>query len=322
MILKEIEMKKIHLILMIIMIFALLTVGVSATEGESAVWMETSGECEAESFTVCETVSEDGSVTEYETGSETEILIGGDVESEMVFTENEQTLSEAILAVAEELGISFEEAEALVAKAIMLGDKYLSDSDLWAAVAKDIGEHPAKWVLIAAVFLLILFLIGLLIKRVLNDAVSLQRTKIAIEGIGKTLNGDAEDDGGSIRALIGEKNAVIESLKAENGELKDEIGKLRSELSKLKTEIGGFSKNAEALTAVIGKVEANSGVSLKITEENALQILQLLNIALDRKVPITSAEARQIWYEHTQNRIKTIYEEGLGNGKSKDEQEV
>ena len=72
----------------------------------------------------------------------------------------------------------------------------------------------------------------------------------------------------------------------------------------------------------VGKVESNSDTSLKLSEETALQILQLLNIAMDRKVPITTAEARQIWYEHTQNRIKTIYEEGLGNGKSKDEQEV
>ena len=308
-------MKKIYFILTVIMIFALLTVGVSATEGESAVWTETSGKSEAESFTVSETGSEGESVTEYETGSETDILIGGDVEGETVFTENEQTLSEAILAVAEELGISFEEAEALVAKAIMLGDKYLSDSDLWAAVAKDIGDHPAKWVLIAAVFLLILFLIGLLIKRVLNDAVSLQRTKIAIEGISKALFGDEDGDGTSIKAMIAEKNEQIETLKAENAEQQKRIASLEKKATQLAEAIKG-------LIETVGKVESNSDTSLKLSEETALQILQLLNIAMDRKVPITTAEARQIWYEHTQNRIKTIYEEGLGNGKSKDEQEV
>ena len=308
-------MKKIYFILTVIMIFALLTVGVSATEGESAVWTETSGKSEAESFTVSETGSEGESVTEYETGSETDILIGGDVEGETVFTENEQTLSEAILAVAEELGISFEEAQRLVANALVLGEKYFAESDFWALIVEDVQENPARWTLLAAAFLVILFLIGILIKRVLSDAVTNQKMKMALEGISKALFGDEDGDGTSIKAMIAEKNEQIETLKAENAEQQKRIASLEKKATQLAEAIKG-------LIETVGKVESNSDTSLKLSEETALQILQLLNIAMDRKVPITTAEARQIWYEHTQNRIKTIYEEGLGNGKSKDEQEV
>jgi transcriptional regulator with XRE-family HTH domain len=139
--------------------------------------------------------------------------------------------------------------------------------------------------------------------------------KMALEGISKALFGDEDGDGTSIKAMIAEKNEQIETLKTENAEQQKQIASLEEKATQLAEAI-------KVLIETVGKVESNSDTSLKLSEETALQILQLLNIAMDRKVPITTAEARQIWYEHTQNRIKTIYEEGLGNGKNKDEQEV
>lgn len=224
-------------------------------------------------------------------------------------------LSEIILSVAGELGISFDEAQELVANALVLGEKYFAESDFWALIVEDAQENPARWTLLAVAFLIILSLIGILIKRVLNDAVTNQKMKMALEGISKALFGDEDGDGTSIKAMIAEKNEQIETLKTENAEQQKQIASLDEKTTQLAEAI-------KVLIETVGKVESNSDTSLKLSEETALQILQLLNIAMDRKVPITTAEARQIWYEHTQNRIKTIYEEGLGNGKNKDEQEV
>jgi hypothetical protein len=224
-------------------------------------------------------------------------------------------LSEIILSVADEMGISFDEAQRLVANALVLGEKYFAESDIWALIVEDVQENPARWTLLAVAFLIILSLIGILIKRVLNDAVTNQKMKMALEGISKALFGDEDGDGTSIKAMIAEKNEQIETLKTENAEQQKQIASLEEKATQLAEAI-------KVLIETVGKVESNSDTSLKLSEETALQILQLLNIAMDRKVPITTAEARQIWYEHTQNRIKTIYEEGLGNGKNKDEQEV
>jgi hypothetical protein len=246
-------------------------------------------------------------------------------------------LSEIILSVAGELGITFEEAQELVANALVLGEKYFAESDFWALIVEDVQENPARWTLLAVAFLIILSLIGILIKRVLNDAVTNQKMKMALEGISKALFGDEDEDGIPIKAtisekneqikemiakmdeqtktMIAEKNEQIETLNVENAEQQKQIASLEDKATQLAEAI-------KVLIETVGKVESNSDTSLKLSEETALQILQLLNIAMDRKVPITTAEARQIWYEHTQNRIKTIYEEGLGNGKNKDEQEV
>ena len=258
---------------------------------------------EAVTESVAETATETVAETVAETVTEVDTVV------------DNVPISEIILSVAGDLGITFEEAQELVARAVALGDKYFAESDLWGMVVTDIQENPARWVLVAAAFLVILFLIGILVKRVLNDAVTNQKMKIALEGISKALFGSEDDDGTSIKAMISEKNEQIESLKTENAEQQKQIASLEEKAIELAEVI-------KALSESVGKVESNSDTTLKLSEETALQILQLLNIAMDRKVPITTAEARQIWYEHTQNRIKTIYEEGLGNGKNKDEQEV
>lgn len=261
-----------------------------------------------------------------ELGSETESFIGSVAESEetsadesadIVFPEGEtagetdavividesMSWSEVVFAIAEACGISVEEAERMVGNIRVVGDKYFGESDLWAQVVTDMDAHPAKWTLIGMLIALILFLVGLLVKRVISDATAMAKLKVAVSNIDAALNGDEKDSKGnalSIRAMISEKNGHVELLEKENVELKAKAEEL--------------AQVVETLNKAIGKIEANSDTSLKLTEESALQILQLLNIALDRKVPITTKEAREIWYSATQNKIKSIYEEGVANG--------
>lgn len=225
------------------------------------------------------------------------------------------SLSEVILAVADRCGISVEEAEKMVADIRVIGDRYLGENDLWVRISADMEEHPAKWTMLGLLLATVFVLIGVLIKRVINDAMTNQRMKVALENLDKALNGDEKDENGkalSIRAMIGEKNGQIEKLEKENEAQREEIGSLKRKAEELAGVITGLNN-------AISKIESNSDTSLKITEESALQLIQLINIALDRKVPITSKEARQIWYEHTQNNIKRIYEEGTDNGGATEE---
>lgn len=238
-------------------------------------------------------------VTEETTEAVTEAVTEADIDGSM-------SLSEMILALAQKFGISVEDAEELVGDVKDVGDKYLEGNGLWDKISEDIQKNPAKWTIYGIVALLILFLIGVLIKRVINDALNGQRQRIAIENIDKSINGDEDVPGNSLRELINKKNDDIDLLGNEHAGLEKRVDELKMTADLLTAKVEYLSKIAE-------KMEKNSDTSLKMTEESALQILQLLNIALDRKVPITSKEARQIWYEHTQNNIKSIYE-GAQNG--------
>lgn len=241
-------------------------------------------------------------VTEATTEAVTEAVTEADIDGSM-------SLSEMILALAQKFGISVEDAEELVGDVKNVGDKYLEGNGLWDKISEDIQKNPAKWTVYGIVALLILFLIGVLIKRVINDALNGQRQRIAIENIGKSIDGDEEAPGNSLRELINKKNDDIDLLGKEHVGLEKRVDELKMTADLLTAKVEYLSKIAE-------KMEKNSDTSLKMTEESALQILQLLNIALDRKVPITSKEARQIWYEHTQNNIKSIYEEAQNGGET------
>lgn len=246
-----------------------------------------------------------------ETATETEGTVESVVESATeVAIDETMSLSEVILAVSRACGVSVEEAEKIVLGIKAIGDEYLGENDLWVRISADMEEHPAKWTMLGLLLATVFVLIGVLIKRVITDAVTAQKMKIALENLDHALNGDERDENGkalSIRAMIGEKNGQIEKLEKENEAQREEIGSLKRKAEELTGVITGLNN-------AISKIESNSDTSLKITEESALQLIQLINIALDRKVPITSKEARQIWYEHTQNNIKRIYEEGTDHG--------
>ena len=246
-----------------------------------------------------------------ETATETEGTVESVVESATeVAIDESMSLSEVIVAISKACGVSVEEAEKIVSDIKAIGDEYLGEIDLWVRISEDMETHPAKWTLLGLLLATVFVLIGVLIKRVITDAMTAQKMKIALENLDKALNGDEKDENGkalSIRAMIGEKNGQIEKLEQENAAQREEIGSLKLKAEELAGVIAGLNN-------AISKIESNSDTSLKITEESALQLIQLINIALDRKVPITSKEARQIWYEHTQNNIKRIYEEGTDNG--------
>lgn len=273
--------------------------GTEYTGADTVIEDTTAGETTVTETTIVETTVAETTATETAESVTTEALI--DINEDMSF-------SELVLAIADKFGVSVEEAEKMVGSIREIGDKYLSDSDLWDEVTADMDANPARWTLIGLMAALIIFLIGLLIKRVISDATTLSRLKMSVTDIRRGLLGDeegGEQGDASICTLIKEKNMQIEQLKIDNASLIEIVDELK--------------KSTEVLGETIHKVESNSDTSLKITEESALQILQLLNLALDRKVPVTTKEARALWYSATQNKIKTIYEEGVTNAENVDQ---
>ena len=203
-------MKKIFC-LMIAAIMLLLAISVSAAEldpSSESTALETEVVLQEES---AESVfPQEDTVFASETITETDALI---------VIDESMSWNEIVFAVAEACGISIEEAEKTVSNIRIVGDKYFGENDLWVHITEDMDMHPAKWTFIGLVLALALFLVGLLIKRVISDATSMAKLKIAVSNIDAALNGDEKGSDGkalSIRAMINEKNGHIELLEKEN----------------------------------------------------------------------------------------------------------
>ena len=95
--------------------------------------------------------------------------------------------------------------------------------------------------------------------------------------------------GGGARGLA--HIGVIKALEEKDAALEAEVIRLREQ--------------AAELTKAADEVKKNTESALNITQESALQITQLLCIALDKgKLPLVSSEAKKMWYDNAQARIK------------------
>lgn len=269
-------MKKIFK-LIIAVIIAMITVftcalGVSATDGSDAIMSETA----AESFSdASEAVSE----VEGETAA-TESEIDRDLINEII--SNTETPAQAIIKLAELFGITVEDAEAMIDKFIAFGDDNFEDSDVWATVKQDVETHPDKWILICVIVLAIIALVVFLIRSVIKNTVTQTNTKLRMASI-------------ESHAAAVEKQVAVNAEKIAEVEVKtDEVMLALEEV----LQILGEEKE------IVGSLQEDSSASRKITEESAFQILELINIALDRKLPLVTPEARKVWFDNSLAKLR------------------
>ena len=220
------------------------------------------------------------------------------------------TISDAIIAVASKFGITIEDAEALVEDVVHLGDKYLGETELWEVIKGDIRTNPEKYILIALCFLMFIALVVFIIRWIVHNMSQLRTLKMNVTSLKKSVDGDDSDEGkaSSLRALITAKNDEIKALEEKDAELEKEVINLREE--------------AAAVTRAAEEVKKNTTNALNITQESALQIAQLLCIAMDKgKMPVVSKEARELWYSNAQTKIKAAagIEGGESDGSKADE---
>jgi peptidoglycan hydrolase CwlO-like protein len=213
------------------------------------------------------------------------------------------TLADAIISVASKFGITIEDAEELVEDVVHLGDKYLGETEIWEVIKGDIRANPEKYILIALCFLMFIALVVFIIRWIVHNMSQLRTLKMNVTGLKKSVDGDDSEEGkaSSLRALITAKNDEIKVLEEKDAELEKEVINLREEVARLTKEAAGVKKNTES--------------SLNVIQETALQIAQLLCIAMDQgKMPVMSKDARQIWYENSQMKIKAAAGKDKENG--------
>ena len=278
--------RKFIAIMAVIMALALLTVGAGATESDSGTVESLSPENATESvFEGSETVAEvenESTLDAIESETFAESYIDEDILGELISGSESKT--QAVIKLAEAMGITVEDAEALIDKFITFGDEHFEDSDLWSALKQDVNLHPDKWIIIALVALAFVALVVFLIRSVIKNTLTQTNTKIKMASIEEHAKG-VEKQG--------------EELKVQFTALKEEADEMRETLD---TVLQLLMSEAEA----VGSLKSNSDTSLKLSEESAFQILQLLNIAMDRKVPTVTPEARNLWYDNSVAKLKKV----------------
>ena len=130
-------MKKIFCVFAAFILITLFTVAVSATDTETAA----------------ETVAETTAVIESEEKIEIESEAAEDIVDLIAKSESK---ADAVFAVAEKLGVSYEDAETLVNSVLALGDKYLGENAGWVRFKDSVTANMQMWTIIAVLALVAL----------------------------------------------------------------------------------------------------------------------------------------------------------------------
>lgn len=292
-------MKKTFIILIAVLVLIAISVtilNVSATDETYEAVVEGTEESVVEGAeTVDETVTEAPAVED-----SAEESANVDAEILMDAVSGAQSKTEAVLKIAELLGISVSDAEVLVNGFVAFGDEHFEESDMWLTIRDDIVTHPDKWTIIAIVALGFIALLVFLIRGLIKNTLTQTNTKLKLADI----NDHEIDVIERLKSLKDENAAFKSSLDTVKDLVEGEYIELKKENEELKELLETVRGLIEGESAAVDSLKANSETSLRVTEESALQILQLLNIAMDRKVPITTREARKLWYSDAVAKVK------------------
>lgn len=257
-----------------------------ATEQETGAVTETT---EGVFDTYTETIG--GTVTETESADIMDIL--GDAESRL----------DAIAKIAAAMGITLDEAEALLDKMIALGDEHLGDSDIWADIKADILENPENWIAAALIVLMVVALIVFIIRGLIKNTSAQAAMKLNVVDIKKNQSEISEDVTKATRKL-GDIENEHTAIKAEMDEIRALTTEMRAVVDAGKEETDRILDIAVAMLAAVELIKTNSESAVKVNEEQALRTVQLLNIAMGRQLPRVSEATRKVWYEDSVAKIK------------------
>lgn len=287
-------MKKIFCILIIAAMCMAFILPVAATETEGGTVAP------EESLTTTEGADE--ALTETETS---EVVTDGSTEPEDIaaIIGGADSRLEAIVGLAGAMGITLEEAEAILDKMVALGDEHLGESDMWIEIKTSILDHPETWTIVVLVVLMLVALAVFLIRGQIKNTSAQATTKANIIDIKKN---EAE-----ISGKVKEANAKLASIEHEHEEIKlgmDGIYNMAAgmlkQVEECKVTEEKICEMAALMLSAVDLLKANSETSLNVNREQALQTVQLLNIAMGRHMPRVSESTRKVWYDDAVAKIK------------------
>jgi hypothetical protein len=122
---------------------------------------------------------------------------------------------------------------------------------------------------------------------------------------------DIKKDAAEMHTKMHAATAKLDKIGHEHEGIKlqmDEIYKMAADMLKIAEEARETEEKicemAALLLSAVDLLKENSETSLNVNREQALQTVQLLNIAMGRQLPRVSESTRKVWYEDAVAKIK------------------
>ena len=300
-------MKKIFCyILSVMLILSVLTVTALATESVAVEVTESIAESITESITESIEDSAIESITET-------ITINEEAASEIVsIVEGSSSKAQAILDIAERLGVTYEEAEGVLNAMLAAGDKYLGENELWIGFKRDVQENLQFWVIVIVCALAALSIAGIVVVQLTKTNPTMRRAMIGTQDTVKICN--------EIQTANSQTLANIEKSFAEVAKNEAIYQKLLQEKEETIIKLEEAIKELEIKAAKEKK-------NMVLAESYNLQILKL--ICSRTALPISDRAAIDLWYTRAMESLKdelspediakidniaAVIEKGDGNG--------
>lgn len=227
-----------------IICLSLACVYVSASDVNEATVVEGLTENAAESeIEASETVTDAATVvTDVEDVTESaSMMIDGEAASEIVgIIEGSGTKAEAIIALAEKLGITTEEAEGLINSMLEVGDQYLGETKWWVGFKSSVEEDMQFWIMAAVIAVAALALLWYALSMRFKVASPVKRVDYALNsegGLFDTVKKSCDENSqtlGKMLKIAEESKAQVEIYVKEIAEKEEEILKKENEIVQLK----------------------------------------------------------------------------------------
>lgn len=217
----------------VIICLSLACVCASASEGSEATVAESLTEGAAESeIEASEAVTDAAAVvTDAEDVTEsTSVMIDSEVASEIVgIIEGSDTRAEAIIALAERLGITTEQAEEMINSMIDVGDKYLGETKWWVGFKSSVEEDMQFWVMAAVIAVAALALLWYALSMRFKVASPVKRVDYALNsegGLVDTVKRSCEENSQALGKMMELYKAALENKAIYEKELLDKDGEI------------------------------------------------------------------------------------------------
>lgn len=217
----------------IIICLSLACVYVSASDVSEETVVESLTENAAESeIEASETVTDAATVvTDVEDVTESaSMMIDSEAASEIVgIIEGSGTKAEAIIALAEKLGITTEEAEGLINSMLEVGDQYLGETKWWVGFKSSVEENLEFWVMAAAIAMAALALFWYSLSMRFKVASPVKRVDYTLNsegGLVDTVKRSCEENSQALGKMMELYKAALENKAIYEKELLDKDGEI------------------------------------------------------------------------------------------------
>ena len=220
---------------------------------------------------------------------ETEVHIDEEIASEVVdIVVNADNKNEAILNVAQKVGVDVNKAEAIVDSIIETGDLYFGEDAWWAGFKEDIIANKNFWITVVLCILCGIAILGMIFVFVAKVVPILNKSNFGMNEMFKLSSGMQEANSQTL--------GKIEELAARVAEKDEAYNKLLAEKE----------EHIEKLVERIAEMKAAAEKerrSMVLAESYNLQILKL--ICSRTALPLADKAAIDLWYTKAMESLKS-----------------